>query len=576
MSVVTQGRTSSGNVGVYAGYSPDKVDAFEDWLGKDVDFVLVHAGRASWSDWLGSVKGLIENYKGIDASVAWSLPMFITGGSFKEALTGAYDANYLAAAKLIAASAKNGEPIYIRIGEEFNGAWQPWAAKGQEKLFIATFQRIVDIFRSVDSDFKFEWNVNMGDFGMNPADAYPGNDYVDVIGMDFYYKSQWDNPNTKAAWDYNVSRKYGLQWLEDFAKANNKPTAYSEWGIDSADGAAYMAAAKAWFDSHNVLYQVYWDVNYAGSNQYMLNDTRYTKTAAAYKTLFGDISDTSFIPNTTQSTPIADASTPLAVQIAGNAPIELTQSIYDTWLRPQDKNLLLLGTANSKGIGNASDNIITGNAGNNLLRGEGGADTLYGGAGDDTLDGGAGADKMYGGVGNDVYIVDNSGDLVVEAAGEGIDTIQSFVTLTLPNHVENFVGLGAGALWIKGNGLANAISGNDAANTIYGEGGDDVINGFGGADKIIGGLGNDMLTGGDGADTFIFVRNQTGADVITDFGVGGRDALDLTSFIGARVKYAAADVGANTVITFGTGETITLVGVHVSDLTATSTGYIYG
>ena len=64
-------------------------------------------------------------------------------------------------------------------------------------------------------------------------------------------------------------------------------------------------------------------------------------------------------------------------------------------------------------------------------------DNLVGGDGDDILNGGGGADDMRGGSGNDTYIVDNSSDYIIENPGEGTDSIQSSVSYTTSNNVEN-------------------------------------------------------------------------------------------------------------------------------------------
>src|SRR5204862_488699 len=75
--------------------------------------------------------------------------------------------------------------------------------------------------------------------------------------------------------------------------------------------------------------------------------------------------------------------------------------------------------------------------------------------------------------GNDTYIVDNSGDFVIEQADQGIDTVLSSVSYTLSADVENLTLTGSNAINGTGNELNNTITGNSAANILTGGAGDD-------------------------------------------------------------------------------------------------------
>ncbi|MDP3816247.1 cadherin-like domain-containing protein [Pseudomonas sp.] len=82
------------------------------------------------------------------------------------------------------------------------------------------------------------------------------------------------------------------------------------------------------------------------------------------------------------------------------------------------------------------DDTLNGNPIDDTLLGLGGNDSLYGNGGNDSLDGGSGADRMEGGLGNDSYFVDDAGDLVIEAANAGDDSVMASISYSLTDKVD--------------------------------------------------------------------------------------------------------------------------------------------
>ena len=179
------------------------------------------------------------------------------------------------------------------------------------------------------------------------------------------------------------------------------------------------------------------------------------------------------------------------VEIA-NGGTDLVRTVLSHTLSEHVENLLLTGSDAVDGIGNASANVLTGNAA---------ANRLFGLDGNDTLDGGQGADTLVGGVGNDVYVVENSGDTITEYDGEGSDTVQSSIAMTLGAHLENLTLIGTAAINGTGNELDNVLTGNSAINRLEGGAGNDTLNGGGGADVLVGGTGDDIYTVDQAADS---------------------------------------------------------------------------
>ncbi|WP_395604760.1 M10 family metallopeptidase C-terminal domain-containing protein [Pseudomonas sp. B21128] len=146
----------------------------------------------------------------------------------------------------------------------------------------------------------------------------------------------------------------------------------------------------------------------------------------------------------------------------------------------------LLGTASLNLTGNELNNALTGNAGNNIL------------------DGGLGADRMIGGAGNDIYMVDNIGDVVVENGFANYDEVYASVNYTLTTDIES--------LYLMGSDNLNG-TGNYSDNRIAGNSGNNVLDGGYGTDTLIGGLGNDTYIVDNSGDQIIEETNE-GYDVV--------------------------------------------------------------
>lgn len=223
---------------------------------------------------------------------------------------------------------------------------------------------------------------------------------------------------------------------------------------------------------------------------------------SANNTLNGDAGADTLIGGAGNDVYLVDLATDVVIE-APNEGTDTVQSAVTWTLGDTFENLALTGSAAINGTGNAQNNSITGNSTNN---------TLTGGAGNDTLDGGAGTDTLIGGSGNDIYVVDVATDVVTELASEGTDTVQSAVTWTLGDTLENLTLTGSSAINGTGNALDNALTGNSANNTLTGGAGNDTLNGGTGADALIGGVGNDVYVvdmatdvvtelAGEGSDT---------------------------------------------------------------------------
>lgn len=177
--------------------------------------------------------------------------------------------------------------------------------------------------------------------------------------------------------------------------------------------------------------------------------------------------------------------------------------------------------------------------------------TLTGNTSANLMDGKAGSDAMSGGQGDDTYMVQQSGDRVIERSGEGVDTVRSFISsYTLPDNVENLTLSGTGTQTATGNNLNNILIGNKDPD------GYSILKGGGGKDILIAGADKTTMTGGGGKDIFRVDSRPTDSVRITDFTVG-EDKIDMRALF-KKAGYTGSDPVKDGFLTFKavTGDTV--------------------
>lgn len=114
----------------------------------------------------------------------------------------------------------------------------------------------------------------------------------------------------------------------------------------------------------------------------------------------------------------------------------------------------------------------------------------------------------------------------------------------------------------------DTIIGTKVADQVQGYDGNDVLKTGKGQDYLWGGEGRDRYTGGSGADVFNF-RIGDGKDVITDFDAeGGYEHQDMITWDGGIADPDISMKNGNTILDFGEGDILVLLGVHKSEIDA--------
>ncbi len=302
------------SLGVFAGSgNPQSVADFGSTLGRAPTYAMDFLDGTSWST-ITAAGYPYDAWKGSGYSMIWGVDMLpdtyspnadtsVSGGScngLAQGATGAFDHYFVTVAQnIVNAGFANS---VIRLGWEFNGGWFPWAAGGCASAFTGYFDHIVTAMRSASGQhFAFEWNPTAGDFGIGAlASYYPGDAYVDYVGLDVYDVAWQSYPGMPAEFFAMETEADGLNWLDAFSAQHGKPMTFPEWGLGwgtcsssgqavsgssqvcGGDDGAFVSEMAGWIATHDVFEATFWDYGSStvggGSNPV---------TAAALRSSFG-------------------------------------------------------------------------------------------------------------------------------------------------------------------------------------------------------------------------------------------------------------------------------------------------
>ncbi|MFI8825985.1 glycoside hydrolase family 26 protein [Streptomyces sp. NPDC053431] len=141
------------------------------------------------------------------------------------------------------------------LGWEMNGTTYSHRCGPDPEAWKAYWRRVVSVLREVPGQrFRFDFTPSRGLDAVAWPRCYPGDDVVDVIGLDAY-----DQP-AGVPFEEQVTEAYGLAFHARFAAAHGKPVSFPEWGLfRNGDNPDYVRGMLEWFARHRPVYQTFTD-----------------------------------------------------------------------------------------------------------------------------------------------------------------------------------------------------------------------------------------------------------------------------------------------------------------------------
>lgn len=174
----------------------------------------------------------VDVLAGFQGRLVLAEPLYPEGmGNNQDCAAGLYDPEWQKLGPYLAARGR--ADTTIRLGWGVNDAEKPWRADADPTDWVACFQSVVDALRSTGPELTIAWDFNPAgrtdNTALDPFSAYPGDAYVDFIGIEHF--DRYPTALDEAAWDAKCNAPTGLCSVIAFTRAHGKRLALSEWGL---------------------------------------------------------------------------------------------------------------------------------------------------------------------------------------------------------------------------------------------------------------------------------------------------------------------------------------------------------
>jgi hypothetical protein len=268
--------------------------------GRPCRIAHTYTDRTTWASMTGGSGWTFDFFSDFAGALVISQGLVPIGGEadLPRCAAGVFDQRWRDFGELMVEHGR-GDSI-VRLGWEFNERTSPW--RGTDAgAYIGCFRRAATNIRATNPAVTLDWTINAhstpgGLCGGRSTNCYPGDAYVDIIGIDNYDHFPWSP--AKPDFDRTAAAPEGLSWLYDFARRHGKPFSVGEWGVvptgdAGRDNPDFVRWMHEWFAAHaaHLAYEAYFSDCGAGGVRSRLfrtdgDCTGNPKSAAVYRSLW--------------------------------------------------------------------------------------------------------------------------------------------------------------------------------------------------------------------------------------------------------------------------------------------------